>query len=186
MHPADWPRVRDIYAEGIATGIATFETEPHDWPAWDEAHFARPRLVARDEDDILAWAALAPVSKRAVYSGVAEVSIYVAEGARGRGIGTALLRALVAASEEEGFWTLQAGILAVNHVSITLHLACGFREVGVRERLGRDASGTWRDVVLMERRSARVGVSSGTIGPWPRTRSSSGASTPTTSTRRAR
>ncbi|HKC23888.1 MAG TPA: GNAT family N-acetyltransferase [Thermoanaerobaculia bacterium] len=155
MQPSHRERVREIYLEGIETGLATFETSAPEWEAWDRAHFARPRLVALSGDDVAGWAALSPVSSRAVYSGVAEVSIYVAANARGRGAGKQLLGALVAGSEEEGFWTLQAGILARNLVSITLHLACGFREVGVRERIGR-LRGAWEDVVLMERRSPRI------------------------------
>jgi len=160
MTPANWERGRAIYVQGIETRQATFETAAPDWERWDRGHFARPRLVALDgtqEADVAGWAALSPVSARAVYSGVAEVSIYVSAAARGRGVGRALLSALAAASESEGFWTLQAGILAVNHVSITLHLGCGFREVGVRERIGR-LDGAWHDVVLMERRSSLVGT----------------------------
>jgi L-amino acid N-acyltransferase YncA len=156
MQPSHWKRVREIYLEGIETGLATFETSAPEWAAWDRGHFARPRLVALAADEVAGWAALSPVSARAVYSGVAEVSIYVAASARGKGAGKELLTALIAGAEGEGFWTLQAGILARNHVSITLHLSCGFREVGVRERIGR-LRGAWQDVVLMERRSPRVG-----------------------------
>ena len=157
MTPDDWPAVRRIFREGIETGDATFETEPPPWEAWDRAHLERPRLVAVLDDEVVGWAALSPVSDRCVYGGVAEVSVYVAEGARGRGVGRALLEALVRGSEEEGLWTLQAGIFPENEASIRIHEACGFRTVGVRERLG-EMDGEWRDVVLMERRSEVVGV----------------------------
>lgn len=152
MHERDWPSVRAIYAEGIATGNATFETETPAWEAWDEAHRPDCRLVARAGDRIVGWAALSPISGRCVYGGVAEVSVYVAAAARGRGIGKGLLIALVEASEQAGVWTLQAGIFPQNVASIAIHRACGFRKVGVRERLGQ-LNGVWRDVVLMERRS---------------------------------
>ncbi len=159
MTAADWPFVRAIYEQGIATGDATFETAAPDWAAWDAAHLPGGRLVARLASEVTGWAALTPVSGRCVYAGVAEVSVYVAESARGRGIGRALLGALVTESERLGLWTLQAGILSENEASIALHTACGFRIVGVRERLGQ-RDGVWRDVVLMERRSAVVGVGS--------------------------
>jgi len=158
MTPADWPAVESIYREGIATRLATFETTTPDWPTWDAAHLSACRLVARAGDRLVAWAALTRVSARPAYAGVAEVSIYVAADAQGRGIGTALLRALIDASERAGLWTLQAGILRENTASLRLHASCGFREVGVRERLGR-LDGAWRDVVLMERRSEVVGLS---------------------------
>ena len=155
LGPADWDSVRSIYLEGIASGVATFETEAPSWEAWNAAHLPHPRLKATEESGIVGWAALTPVSLRPVYSGVAEVSIYVAQARRGRGIGKALLTALVRSSEEFGVWTLQAGIFAVNAGSIALHKACGFREVGTRERIGRLGE-IWQDVVLMERRSPRV------------------------------
>ncbi|NIP58917.1 MAG: GNAT family N-acetyltransferase [Gemmatimonadetes bacterium] len=158
MTRGDWPAVRRIYREGIASGHATFETEIPPWEAWDRDHLEEPRLVAEDEGGIVGWAALSPVSDRCVYGGVAEVSVYVGEEARGRGVGRALLAGLVRASEEEGLWTLQAGIFPENRASIRVHETCGFRTVGVRERLGRMADGEWRDVVLMERRSETVGV----------------------------
>jgi len=157
MAPEDWDDVRRIYAEGIATGNATFETEPPAWEAWDRAHRADCRLVAREGGRVVGWAALSRVSERCVYGGVAEVSVYVAGAARGRGAGRRLLEELVRASEEAGLWTLQAGIFPENAASITLHERCGFRKVGVRERLGRLGS-AWRDVALLERRSARVGA----------------------------
>jgi L-amino acid N-acyltransferase YncA len=156
MTVADWQQVRSIYLEGISTGQATFETEAPDWESWDSSHLPHCRLVARSDENIAGWAALSPVSKRRVYSGVAETSIYIAGSFRGFGIGKALLNALVACSEKHGIWTLQAGILTENDSSLMLHRKCGFREVGRRERIGR-LNGTWRDVVLLERRSEIVG-----------------------------
>jgi L-amino acid N-acyltransferase YncA len=157
MEAADWPRVRNIYLEGIATGDATFQTAAPAWEEWNAKHHPRPRLLARVEGETAGWAALSPVSERAAYAGVAEVSVYVSAAHRGRGAGRALLRALVTASEAAGIWTLQAGIFPENAASLGLHEACGFRRVGVRERIGR-LGGAWRDVVLLERRSAVVGL----------------------------
>ena len=157
MMPEDWPAVRAIYLEGIATGNATFETSAPEWEKWDAAHIASCRLVARSNGEVLGWAALSPVSSRCVYAGVAEVSVYVAEAARGQGVGLQLLSGLVTASEQAGLWTLQAGIFAGNEASVRLHEHCGFRIVGTRERLGQ-LNGTWRDVLLMERRSELVGL----------------------------
>lgn len=154
MRPEDWPAVRAIYEEGIATGLATFETAAPDWHAWDGAHLTVCRLVARAGGQVVGWAALSPVSRRLVYRGVAEVSVYVAGAARGRGVGKALLQTLIADSEAAGFWTLQASIFTDNHASRALHRACGFREVGVRERIGQ-REGVWRDTILMERRSPK-------------------------------
>lgn len=155
MLAADWPAVRSIFVEGIATGQATFETSPPEWQAWDRSHLETPRLVMRTGDAVAGWAALSAVSGRCVYDGVAEVSIYVAEAHRGQGVGKALLSALITRSETQGIWTLQAGIFPENEASIGLHLACGFRLVGIRERLGQ-LHGEWRDVALLERRSALV------------------------------
>jgi phosphinothricin acetyltransferase len=157
MKSEDAAAVLAIYAEGIATGIATFETEVPSFASWDAAHLPACRLVAADGASVLGWAALTPVSGRCVYRGVAEVSVYVAAGTRGRGVGRALLTALVHASEAEGLWTLQAGIFAENQASRAVHEACGFREVGRRERLGR-LRDVWRDVILLERRSGVAGV----------------------------
>ncbi len=157
LTPADWPAVRRIYEEGIATGEATFETEAPSWERWDASHLAACRLVATEGGAVVGWAALSPVSDRCVYGGVAEVSVYVGESARGRGIGRALLDALVTASEAAGMWTLQAGIFPGNVASVTLHERCGFRVVGRRERIGRQ-HGVWRDTLILERRSARVGL----------------------------
>src|SRR5262245_49034341 len=132
MRSDDWPQVRSIYLEGIETGQATFETEAPDWEQWDSGHLPPCRLVARSYDRILGWAAMSPVSRRQVYAGVAEVSVYVAAEARGKGLGDALMAALVKASEVEGLWTLQASIFPENQASISLHLKHGFREVGRR------------------------------------------------------
>jgi phosphinothricin acetyltransferase len=157
LAPADWDAVRRIYLEGIATGNATFAQSAPGWDKWDAGHLKTCRLVARAEDGVLGWAALSPVSIRCVYAGVAEVSIYVAECARGRGVGNALLMALIRESEQNGIWTLQAGIFPENAASIKLHQRSGFRVVGTRERPGQ-MNGRWRDVVLMERRSKTVGA----------------------------
>jgi phosphinothricin acetyltransferase len=157
MRSEDWPAVQEIYSEGIATGNATFETETPSWEKWDQGHFQDCRLVAMNSEGILGWAALSPVSTRRVYSGVAEVSVYVAAKARGHGVGTLLLQSLVEQSERCGVWTLQAGIFPENVPSVALHKSCGFREVGLRQKLGQ-RSGVWRDVLLLERRSSRVGV----------------------------
>jgi len=157
MQPGDWEAVARIYAEGIATGHATFEREVPSRKAWDQDHLNAPRLVARDGEAVLGWAALSPVSGRCVYGGVGEVSVYVASAARGRGVGKALLTRLIEESEREGLWTLQAGIFPENVPSLAVHRACGFREVGRRERIGQ-MDGRWRDVVLLERRSQRIGA----------------------------
>jgi L-amino acid N-acyltransferase YncA len=157
MRPGDWPAAREIYEQGIAGGNATFESYAPSWDAWDRAHLRQCRLVARDADGVVGWIALSPVSERAVYRGVAELSVYVASDARGRGVGRALLQRLITDSEAEGIWTLQAGVLAENEASLALHRACGFREVGRRERIGRHGD-RWRDVVLLERRSGIAGV----------------------------
>ena len=170
MLPGLWPAVREIYREGIATGNATFEVELPDWEKWDSNHRKTCRLVALEPfpDDgvdrliplgnfrVLGWAALSPASTRRVYAGVAEVSVYVAAAARGKGVGKSLLKALIQESEVKGVWTLQAGIFPENSASIALHKSCGFRKVGVRRRIGK-LGDTWRDVLLLERRSTTVG-----------------------------
>ncbi len=155
MEAGDWPAVRAIYLEGIATGNATFENSAPEWERWDGGHLKRCRLVARGGGDVVGWAALSPISSRAVYAGVAEVSVYVSAEARGMGIGMALLSRLIEESEAEGIWTLQAGIFPENRASVELHQKAGFRIVGTRERIGR-MDGRWRDVLLMERRSAAI------------------------------
>ena len=157
MSGDDWERVRSIYLEGISTGDATFEVAAPSWEEWDAVHLQDCRLVARSVDAVNGWAALGRVSTRRVYAGVAEVSVYVGVESRGRGIGRALLEALVKESERSGIWTLQAGIFPENSASINLHLGCGFRLVGRRERLGK-MNGVWRDVMLLERRSTIAGV----------------------------
>jgi L-amino acid N-acyltransferase YncA len=156
LTPADWECVRAIYVEGIATGDATFETEAPCWERWNASHLGACRLVAREGEAVLGWAALSPVSSRCVYGGVAEVSVYVAAASRGRGVGRALMEALVAASEQEGIWTLQAGVFPENAGSLAVLESAGFRRVGVRERLGKMGD-RWRDVLLLERRSRAAG-----------------------------
>lgn len=161
--PADWPGVRQAYLEGIATGQATFEVDaPADFETWSAARLPICRFVAHpphDEGDVLGWAALSPVSSRPVYRGVAEVGIYVAERARGRGVGRALLARLVEESEAHGIWTLQSSVFPENAATRTLHAAYGFREVGRREKIGRH-HGVWRDTLLLERRSRRPELNS--------------------------
>jgi phosphinothricin acetyltransferase len=156
LRAEDWPAVRAIYEQGIRDGDATFETEAPSWEQWDAAH-AELRLVAERDGVLAGWAALSPVSSRCCYEGVGEVSVYVAEEARGAGLGRVLLEELVRRSEEAGYWTLTAGVFPENEASLRLHRACGFRDVGVRERLGR-LHGVWRDVVLLERRSTVAGA----------------------------
>ena len=158
LEPSDWPRVRDIFAQALATGLATFETSVPEWEEWDREHLPACRIVAVVEGEVVGWAALSPVSDRCVYGGVAELSVYVDPACQGRGVGSRLLDALVAASEDEGFWTLQAGIFPENEASVRLHERCGFRVIGHRERLGK-LGDKWQDVLLLERRSTRVGVS---------------------------
>jgi phosphinothricin acetyltransferase len=156
LRPDDWPAVRAIYEDGIRGGHATFETRAPSWEDWDAAH-PEVRLVAEQAGSVVGWAALTPTSSRCCYEGVAEVSVYVAEAARGAGLGRLLLEELVGRSEQAGYWTLTAGVFPENEASLRLHRTCGFREVGVRERLGR-LQGVWRDVVLLERRSTLVGT----------------------------
>jgi phosphinothricin acetyltransferase len=159
MLPNHWPAVREIYGQGIATGNATFETELPDWEKWDSRHRKDCRLVAVEtgnQQNVRGWAALSPVSSSYVYRGVAEVSVYVGLSARGRGVGKSLLQSLIREAETSGVWTLQAGIFPENTASLTLHKSWGFREVGVREKIGM-LKGVWRDVLLLERRSPTVG-----------------------------
>src|SRR5262245_22685680 len=153
--PSDWPAVLAAYEEGLATGQATFETTAPSWEQWDAAHSPHARLVATSDDAVWGWAALAPVSRREVYSGVAEVSVYIRSEARGRGVGRLLLTSLIAESEAAGIWTLQASIFPENTASVGLCLSCGFREVGRRERIAQHV-GVWRDTVLLERRSSAI------------------------------
>ena len=155
LRAEDWPAVRAIYEQGIRGGDATFESEVPSWERWEAAHPGL-RLVAERDGAIVGWAALSPASARHCYRGVGEVSVYVAGEARGDGLGRVLLDELVERSEGAGYWTLTAGVFPENEASLRLHKACGFREVGVRERIG-EAGGVWRDVVLLERRSRLVG-----------------------------
>ncbi len=157
MHPEDWPVVREIYEEGIATGQATFETSAPGWEDWNANHLPCCRLIAwtrgKDAGERMAgWAALSPVSRRKVYAGVAEVSIYIAGWARGQGVGKELLNALIEESETNEIWTLQATIFAENEASRALHLSSGFREVGRRERIAQ-RNNVWHDTIILERRS---------------------------------
>ena len=151
MTASDWPDVARIYAEGLATGIASFEVAVPTWDAWNAGHHATPRLVAALGDEVVGWIAVAPVSRRDVYEGVVEHSVYVAESARGRAIGRALLERLVAVAPEHGIWTLQTSIMEANAASVRLHEAVGFRLVGRRERIAQ-RDGAWHDTVLLELR----------------------------------
>jgi L-amino acid N-acyltransferase YncA len=154
----DWPSVRRIHAEGIATGDATLEREPPDWDHFDRSHRHDCRLVARATDgSVVGWTALSAYSGRRVYAGVAWESVYVSSAARGEGIGRLLLATLIEQAEAAGLWTLMAGVMAENEASRALHARVGFREIGVQRALGQDATGRWRDVVLLERRSTIVG-----------------------------
>jgi L-amino acid N-acyltransferase YncA len=152
-----WPSVREIYLAGIAGGNATFETQVPSWDDWDTKHLKFARLVAVINGEVKGWAALSPVSTRAVYRGVAENSVYVAADAQGQGLGRRLLDALIAESEANGIWMLQTSIFPENAPSVRLHLSCGFREVGYRERIGQ-LNGVWRNTIFMERRSKTVGA----------------------------
>ena len=156
LEPLDWPEVARIFEDGIRSGNATFELEAPAWEAWDAAH-SRIRVVAELDGRVVGWAALAPKSERHCYRGVVESSVYVEEGVQGRGVGRALMDEVIARSEAAGVWTLEAGIFPENRASLRLHLGCGFRLVGVRERLG-EANGEFRDVLLLERRSEVIGA----------------------------
>lgn len=158
MLQEDWVQVRDIYLGGIATGQATFQKEAPSWDQWDRGHVSECRIVARNNGIVIGWAALTPVSSRCVYAGVAEVSVYVSQSIVGKGVGSKLLYNLIRRSEEQGFWTLQSSIFPENAASIKIHMKNGFRELGRRERIGK-MDGVWRDTVLFERRSDKVGVS---------------------------
>ncbi|UJH68695.1 GNAT family N-acetyltransferase [Allomuricauda sp. SCSIO 65647] len=158
MTKKDWPSVAQIYAEGIATGLATFESEVPDYGSWNASHTDSCRLIAEQEGNVVGWAALSPVSSRCVYGGVGEVSVYVGKDSRGHGIGKLLLQELIIGSEAEGYWTLQSGIFPENEASIKLHEKLGFRFLGKRERIGKTLNGIWKDNLLFERRSKTVGI----------------------------
>jgi phosphinothricin acetyltransferase len=158
MRESDWEEVSKIYLEGINTGIATFQNSIPTYDEWDNGHIKSCRLVAKSNGKVLGFAALSSTSTRAVYSGVAEVSIYIGENYRGLGIGQALMKNLIKLSEENNFWTLQSGIISENTSSIELHKNCGFREIGTREKVAKMDTGVWHDTVLMERRSRIVGI----------------------------
>jgi L-amino acid N-acyltransferase YncA len=155
LRPDDWQEVARIFGEGIATGNATFETEVPSWEAWNASHLADHRFVAERDGRVCGWIAAAPVSSRCCYAGVAELSVYVGENARGQGVGAELLAAMVESSERAGIWTLQTGVFPENAASLALLGRFGFRAVGTQERIGR-LNGVWRDVVLLERRSEVV------------------------------
>jgi len=158
MTKDDWPQVARIYDEGINTGFATFETKVPDYKTWDNAHVKECRLLAMDKTQVLGWAALSSVSSRCVYGGVAEVSVYIGENARGKGVGKALMLQLIQQSEKAGYWTIQSGIFPENKASIQLHEKVGFRFIGKRERVGKTSEGLWKDNLLFERRSKIIGV----------------------------
>jgi L-amino acid N-acyltransferase YncA len=151
----DWTAVAEIYWDGMRDGLATFETEVPSWEDWDAAHLADHRLVAEILDEVVGWAALSPASSRRCYAGVAENSVYVARAARGRGVGRMLLEGLIAGAEAAGIWTIQTSIFPENRASLALHERCGFRVVGIRERIGR-RDGIWRDTIVLERRSGVI------------------------------
>jgi L-amino acid N-acyltransferase YncA len=157
MRPEDWVQVRSIYLEGLATGEASFETEAASWQHWDATHHQHSRLVAKEGNRVISWAALAPVSSRQCYAGVAEVSLYVTGSYRRQGVGTRLLQALIDSSERNGIWSLVGSTFPENSASLAMQLACGFRIVGRRERIAQH-HGVWRDTILTERRSRKVGI----------------------------
>ncbi len=151
----DWPEVEKIYEEGLATRMATFETSSPGWENWDKSHLKKCRFIAEEDGKILGWAALSPVSDRCVYGGVAEVSVYISEAARGKGVGGTLIEELIKASEQNNIWTLQSSMFPENKASNRLHLKFGFREIGIREKIGK-LDGEWRDTLMMERRSQKI------------------------------
>lgn len=154
---SDYPSIAKIYKQGIDTGLATFESSIPDWKEWDNSHHKFARLVAEDKGNTLGWAALAPVSGRCAYDGVAELSIYVHEAARGKGVGSLLMDRLIIESEENNIWTLHSNVFGENEQSIRLHLNCGFRIVGTKEKIAQ-LNGKWHDNVLLERRSIKIGI----------------------------
>ncbi|MDC6366146.1 MULTISPECIES: GNAT family N-acetyltransferase [Flavobacteriaceae] len=157
MTPKDWEQVSKIYAEGIETGIATFELSIPTYETWDQAHLNQCRLVAEEGQNILGWTALSPVSSRCVYGGVGEVSVYIAANSRGKGVGKSLMEKLIEESEAAGLWTLQSGVFPENKASIKLHEKVGFRYIGKREKVGK-IHGVWKDNLLFEKRSKTIGI----------------------------
>lgn len=157
MLETDWPAVKKIYEEGLATGHASFQTTAPEWREWNESHSSFCRLIAIENDKVVGWAALTPVSGRCVYAGVGEVSVYVGQEARSKGIGKILLKALIDDSEKNNFWTLQSGIFPENKSSIHIHETLGFHVIGVRQKIGK-MNGIWRDTLLLERRSLTIGI----------------------------
>ncbi|MGW9684968.1 N-acetyltransferase family protein [Flagellimonas sp. 2504JD1-5] len=157
MKATDWGQVSQIYQEGIATGFATFEQQTPSYLEWNQAHLEKCRLVVEENGNVIGWAALSPVSSRCVYGGVGEVSVYVAKNARGKGVGRLLLELLIIESEKAGFWTIQSGVFPENEGSIRLHEKVGFRFIGKREKVGK-IGGVWKDNLLFERRSTKVGI----------------------------
>ena len=149
LTPDDWPAVADIYWDGMRTGLATFETEVPSWAEWDAAHLPQHRIVAELDGEVIGWAALSPASTRRCYAGVVENSVYVAEAARGRGVGRLLLERLIKQARLAGIWTIQTSIFPENRASLALHERCGFRVVGTRERIAK-RDGSWRDTVFLE------------------------------------
>ena len=157
MKSGDWIAVADIFKQGMETNNATFDKVIPTWEEWDKAHITSCRIIAEKENEVIAWAALLPVSPRVCFSGVAELSIYVDSKHRGLNVGSMLLKQLILESEKEGFWTLHAGIFPENIASIKLHKSLNFREIGYREKIGK-MNNVWRDIVLLERRSKTVGI----------------------------
>jgi L-amino acid N-acyltransferase YncA len=157
MQDFDWEQIREIYREGLNTGQASFEAEPPTWEQWDGAHHRHSRLVAREGNRVVGWGALAPVSKRKCYAGVAEVSIYLSTSRHGMGLGRRLLTELIASSERHGVWSLYGSTFPENEASLRMQTSCGFRVVGQRERIAQH-HGIWRDTIITERRSQTVGV----------------------------
>lgn len=153
----DFPEVQEIYAQGIQTGNATFETTLPDWQKWDSSHLKQARIAVVFENRIIGWGALSRVSDRCVYEGVAEISVYIHTDFQGRGIGTLIMKQLIEESERAGIWSLMSGVFPENEVSIHIHLKEGFRIVGTREKIAK-LHGVWRDTVLLQRRSTRVGI----------------------------
>lgn len=158
MSKQDYPRVAEIYCQGIQQGDATYQTEAPDFETFDQYRLTDCRLVAVHNQKVIGWVALTPFSSLSVFSGVAELSLYLDQAMTGIGLGTRLMNALIDCSEKAGLWSLQSGIFRENKASIALHEKCGFRTIGYRETPGQMADGRWRDVVLMERRSQKIGI----------------------------